>query len=256
MKRSRHVAKAFIRKRRLKHRAVADSLEEAGDRLFTFTRLPPSQWRSARTTNAIERLHEEFKASHQDADRAALHRNRGHVVLGIARVRPDQYAQKSMDGRPWPPSSSISRLTSPLDRITSFCRRSCHANSNHIPGSTLTNLVIDWWRMPVLLNGRRLSRWAILSLVLCGCAPDPKAITAECEQRAASEGEQVVSDCIDPNRRVEPVGMVAAPFADPILDRRCASREKPQGVRSEASWGPEESRRSNSSQAGSPTPDG
>ena len=34
---------------------------EAGDQLFTFTRLPPSQWRSARTTNAIERLHEEFK---------------------------------------------------------------------------------------------------------------------------------------------------------------------------------------------------
>jgi putative transposase len=53
--------KAFIRKWRLKHRAVADSLQEAGDRLFTFTRLPPSQWRSVRTTNAIERLHEEFK---------------------------------------------------------------------------------------------------------------------------------------------------------------------------------------------------
>ena len=53
--------KAFIRKWRLKHRAVADSLEEAGDRLFTFARLPPSQWRSLRTTNAIERLHEEFK---------------------------------------------------------------------------------------------------------------------------------------------------------------------------------------------------
>ena len=53
--------KAFIRKWRLKHRAVADSLEEAGERLFTFTRLPLSQWRSVRTTNAIERLHEEFK---------------------------------------------------------------------------------------------------------------------------------------------------------------------------------------------------
>jgi putative transposase len=53
--------KAFIRKWRLKHRAVADSLEEAGDRLFSFARLPPSQWRSVRTTNAIERLHEEFK---------------------------------------------------------------------------------------------------------------------------------------------------------------------------------------------------
>jgi transposase-like protein len=53
--------KAFIRKWRLEHRAVADSLQEAGDRLFTFTRLPPSQWKSVRTTNAIERLHEEFK---------------------------------------------------------------------------------------------------------------------------------------------------------------------------------------------------
>jgi transposase-like protein len=53
--------KAFIRKWRLKHRALADSLEEAGDRLFAFTRLPPDQWRSVRTTNAIERLHEEFK---------------------------------------------------------------------------------------------------------------------------------------------------------------------------------------------------
>jgi putative transposase len=53
--------KEFLRKWRLRHPAVANSLEEAGDRLFTFTTLPPSQWKSARTTNAIERLHEEFK---------------------------------------------------------------------------------------------------------------------------------------------------------------------------------------------------
>ena len=53
--------KAFIRKWRLKCRAVADSLEEAGDRLFTFARFPQCQWKSIRTTNAIERLHEEFK---------------------------------------------------------------------------------------------------------------------------------------------------------------------------------------------------
>ncbi len=51
--------KAF-RKWRLKNRAVADSLEEAGERLFAI-RLPPSQWKSARTTDEIERLHEEFK---------------------------------------------------------------------------------------------------------------------------------------------------------------------------------------------------
>ena len=31
------------------------------DLLFTFTRLPVEQWKSARTTNAIERLHLEFK---------------------------------------------------------------------------------------------------------------------------------------------------------------------------------------------------
>ncbi len=53
--------KAFLSKWRLKCKAVADSLEEAGDRLFTFTRLDPSQWKSARTTNAIERLNEEFR---------------------------------------------------------------------------------------------------------------------------------------------------------------------------------------------------
>lgn len=53
--------KAFLRKWQLKCRAVADSLEEAGERLFTFTRLPANQWKSARTTNAVERLHEEFK---------------------------------------------------------------------------------------------------------------------------------------------------------------------------------------------------
>ena len=53
--------RAFLRKWRLRCPAVATSLEEAGDRLFTFTRLPGCQWKSARTTNSIERLHEEFK---------------------------------------------------------------------------------------------------------------------------------------------------------------------------------------------------
>ena len=53
--------KAFVRKWRLKCPAVAASLEEASDRLFTFTRFPKSQWKSIRTSNAIERLHEEFK---------------------------------------------------------------------------------------------------------------------------------------------------------------------------------------------------
>jgi transposase-like protein len=53
--------RAFLRKWRLRCPAVATSLEQAGDRLFAFLRLPSSQWKSARTTNAIERLHEEFR---------------------------------------------------------------------------------------------------------------------------------------------------------------------------------------------------
>lgn len=52
---------SFLRKWKLKCRGVTNSLEEAGDRLFTFLRYPPSQWRSIRTSNAIERLHAEFK---------------------------------------------------------------------------------------------------------------------------------------------------------------------------------------------------
>ena len=41
--------------------AMSHSFSWAGDALFAFAALPPSQWKSARTTNAIERLHEEFK---------------------------------------------------------------------------------------------------------------------------------------------------------------------------------------------------
>jgi transposase-like protein len=53
--------KVFLAKWKLRCRPVATSLDEAGERLFTFVRYPPEQWRSLRTTNAIERLHEEFK---------------------------------------------------------------------------------------------------------------------------------------------------------------------------------------------------
>jgi transposase-like protein len=55
------VSASVLDRTRIKQRSVANSLEEAGERLFAFTRLPPTQWRSVRTTNAIERLHEEFK---------------------------------------------------------------------------------------------------------------------------------------------------------------------------------------------------
>jgi hypothetical protein len=39
----------------LKSRAVSDRLEEAGDSLFTFTRFPPGQWKSIRTSDEIDK---------------------------------------------------------------------------------------------------------------------------------------------------------------------------------------------------------
>ena len=47
--------KAFLAKWRLRCRPVAESLEEAGERLFTFLRYPPEQWRSVRTTDEIDK---------------------------------------------------------------------------------------------------------------------------------------------------------------------------------------------------------
>src|SRR4051794_4209548 len=87
--------RAFLRKWRLRCPAVATSLEEAGDRLFAFLRLPSSQWKSARTTNAIERLHEEFNRigfAHRSASsvfraRGRLDRDLEAALLGLLRPR-------------------------------------------------------------------------------------------------------------------------------------------------------------------------
>jgi putative transposase len=89
---------AFLRKWRLKCRAVADSLEEAGDKLFTFTRLPPSQWKSARTTNAIERLHEEFKR--RIKTQTVLPSPETAALLFWALLASGQITMRKVDG--WP----------------------------------------------------------------------------------------------------------------------------------------------------------
>jgi transposase-like protein len=41
--------------------SVVESLEEGGDELFTFFRFPKAQWKTLRTTNAIERLNGESR---------------------------------------------------------------------------------------------------------------------------------------------------------------------------------------------------
>jgi putative transposase len=90
--------KAFVRKWRLKCRAVADSPEEAGERLFTFTRLPPSQWKSARTTNAIERLHGEFER--RIKTQTVLPSAETAAMLVWALLASGQITMRKVDG--WP----------------------------------------------------------------------------------------------------------------------------------------------------------
>jgi hypothetical protein len=112
--------KAFIRKWRVKCLAVALSLGEAGDKLFTFTRFPPSQWKSIRTSNAILRLHEEFKR--RIKTQAVLPCAETAAMLFWALLASGQITMRKVeDGKASPKNPTIRSLTSPLDRIAS-CR--------------------------------------------------------------------------------------------------------------------------------------
>jgi putative transposase len=85
--------KAFIRKWRLKHRAVAESLEEAGRsaiHLRTTAAEPMAQRAHDQCDRAAARG---VQTKDQDADRAAIGRYRRDVILGAACLRPDQHAQ-------------------------------------------------------------------------------------------------------------------------------------------------------------------
>lgn len=72
--------------------AVATSLEEAGEELLTFFRYPENQWKSLRTTNAIERLNLEFRRRVKTQGsfpnpEAALLVLFGLVASGLVRMR-------------------------------------------------------------------------------------------------------------------------------------------------------------------------
>ena len=56
-----HERARFTKKWQLRCPAVVESLKEAGDDLFTFLRFPSWQWKALRTTNALERINEEFR---------------------------------------------------------------------------------------------------------------------------------------------------------------------------------------------------
>jgi hypothetical protein len=88
---------------------------ETGDSLFAFVPLPPSQSKSARTTNAIERLHEELKR--RVKTQTVLPSAETAAKLFWALLASGQISMRKVDG--WQTLGSklsISQLTSQLDQ--------------------------------------------------------------------------------------------------------------------------------------------
>ena len=86
----------FTKKWRLRCPAVVESLEEAGDELFTFLRFPTSQWKALRTTNALERINEEFRR--RTKTQASLPGQDAVLLLLFGLLRSGQVKLRKIDG--------------------------------------------------------------------------------------------------------------------------------------------------------------
>ncbi|MDZ4236138.1 MAG: transposase, partial [Dietzia sp.] len=87
---------AFTTKWKLRCPAVARSLSEAGDDLFTFLRFPKSQWKALRTTNALERINEEFRR--RTKTQASLPNEASVLLLLFGLLRSGKIKMRKIDG--------------------------------------------------------------------------------------------------------------------------------------------------------------
>jgi putative transposase len=87
----------FLRKWRLRCKAVVSSFEEAGDELFTFLQFPQLQWKALRTTNALERINEEFRR--RTKTQASLPGEDAVLLLLYGLLRSGQIVLRRIDGR-------------------------------------------------------------------------------------------------------------------------------------------------------------
>jgi len=87
---------AFQRKWKLRCPAVAASFEEAGDELFTFLVFPRAQWKALRTTNALERINEEFRR--RTKTQASLPSSDAVVLLLFGLLRSGAIKLRTIDG--------------------------------------------------------------------------------------------------------------------------------------------------------------
>ena len=88
---------SFLRKWRLRCKAVVSSFEEAGDELFTFLLFPQSQWKALRTTDALERINEEFRR--RTKTQASLPGEEAVLLLLYGLLRSGQIVLRRIDGR-------------------------------------------------------------------------------------------------------------------------------------------------------------
>ena len=95
----------FVRKWRLRCKAVAASLEEAGEELFTFIAFPISQWKALRTTNALERINEEFRR--RTKTQASLPNEEAVLLLLFGLLRSGQVKLRRLVG--WHDLTTISQ---------------------------------------------------------------------------------------------------------------------------------------------------
>jgi transposase-like protein len=72
------------------------SLREGGDELLTFFRFPKTQWKTLRTTNTIERLHEEFRR--RVKTQGSLPTEDAALVLLFSLVASGQIKLRKIDG--------------------------------------------------------------------------------------------------------------------------------------------------------------
>jgi putative transposase len=75
---------------------VMMSLREGGDELLTFFTFPEAQWKTLRTTNTIERLHEEFRR--RVKTQGSLPSEDAALVLLFSLVASGQIKLRRIDG--------------------------------------------------------------------------------------------------------------------------------------------------------------
>ena len=119
---------------------VVASLREGGDELLTFFTFPKAQWKTLRTTNTIERLHEEFRR--RVKTQGSLPTEDAAVVLRFSLVASGKSGYGELTaGRRSPPCSG-SRPREPHDEAASPQLSPCFGfeSGGEDPGATLHGL--------------------------------------------------------------------------------------------------------------------